>query len=354
MMIKFRERNPVTIAVVGIAALVGLLYGSFQLAALPIIAGDSYSAMFTEAGGLRAGDTVTMAGTKIGKVTDVGLKGNQVKVTFTAKGVILRDQSTAQIKTETLLGERRLGIVSTGTRKMSPGDAIPSSRTQAPYSLTQGLEDLTRHTGEINVDDAGQALDTLSQAFAQTSGDIGPAMEGITRLSHTVASRDQALWELLQHAQQVTGVLAGTSKQLTSLVQDGNLLLAELNARRNTIQQLLNRTVQLTNEIVGFTGEQRDKLKPALDKLNHTIGILRSNEGNIISAIQRVSTFITGLGEGIASGPFFTGVADVGGLGVFPTAQFIPGLAVPSPFPQQPAPSLPVPPLGQVIGQGVN
>jgi phospholipid/cholesterol/gamma-HCH transport system substrate-binding protein len=354
MSTKFRERDPVKVAVVGLVVLAALLYGSFQLVALPIIAGDSYAAMFVDAGGLQDGDAVTVAGTKVGKVTDVEVKGNQVKVTFTAKGVRLGDQSTAQIKTETLLGERRLGVVSAGAGRMSAGDLIPSSRTKAPYSLTEGIEDLTRRTSEINVVQASKAVDVLSKAFSQSSDEIGPAFEGITRLSRTVASRDQALNELFRHAQRVSGVLADKSTQLTSLVQEGNLLLAELNARRSTVEQLLNQTVQLTNQVVGFTREQRDKLKPALDELNHTIAILRRNDGNIVSAIKRVSAFITGLGEGIASGPFFAGVADVGGLGVFPTAQFIPGLAVASPFPKKPAPSLPVPPLGQLLGQGVN
>lgn len=336
MNIRFRERNPVIIAIAGLAILAVLLFGSFQLASLPVFAGSTYQARFTEGGGLKTGDTVRMSGTAVGDVTKVDLEDGDVVVAFTAKDVRLGDLTTSSIKTQTLLGERFLNIESRGAATMAAGDEIPLDRTTAPYSISEGLEDLTERTGQVDIQQVGNALDSISGAFAETPEEIGPAFEGIARLSETIASRDQALRDLFKRAEQVTGVLKDHTGELQTLISDGNKLLTELEARREIIRELLVRTRAATDQITGFVGEQRERLAPALQELNGVLEILQRNEGNITSAVERVAGFITGLGEGLASGPWFNAHGDLGGIPatVFPANEFIPGLALPAP-PQQ-------------------
>lgn len=329
---RFREKSLLVIAVVGVVSILAVLFGSFQIAALPIIAGTSYEAAFVDAGGLKAGDEVDVAGTKVGKVTDVSIEGNTALVTFTAKDVVLGDQTTAAIDTQTLLGERRLGIVPRGGGEMSSGDRIPVQRTQAPYSITKAIEDLTNKTSQINDHDVSQALDTFSETFKNTPDDIEPAFTGLSRLSQTVASRDEELHRLLAKAESVTGLLKDHTEQVTDIIKQGNLLLGELEQRRQTVHELLVMTTQAADQASGFITEQQGQLKPALDQLNQATALLRTNEGNIVSALQRISSFITGLGEGLSTGPHFSGVGDLGAVPgtAFDPKQFITGLTMPN------------------------
>jgi phospholipid/cholesterol/gamma-HCH transport system substrate-binding protein len=354
MKLRFREKNPVTIAIAGLVGMLVVLFGSFQLAALPVFAGTTYEARFVEGGGLKAGDRVKVAGTEVGKVTSVDLEGADVVVTFTAKGVTLGGTTRAAIKTQTLLGERNLGIEPAGDGEMGSGDTIPLARTTSPYSVTEGIEDLTRRTGEVDLDKVGEAMDVFSEAFRDTPDDIGPAFTGITRISQTIASRDQALRELFAHAEKVTGVLQSHTGQLTTLLVDGNTLLQELEQRRAVIHELLVNTRAVADQIVGMTEEQRNRLAPALDQLNLAMDVLERNEGNIVSSVQRVSSFITGLGEGLASGPYFTGHGDLSGLAptLFPVSDYIPSLTVPNNPAADAVPQLPAP--SDLVGLGGN
>ncbi|WP_433504838.1 MCE family protein [Pseudonocardia halophobica] len=354
MKLRFREKNPVVIAIAGIVGLLVVLFGSFQLAALPVFAGTSYEARFAEGGGLKAGDIVTVAGTEVGKVSSVDLDGADVVVTFTAKGVTLGDATRATIRTQTLLGERRLGIEPAGDGALSSGDSIPRHRTTSPYSVTQGIEDLTRRTGEVDMDQLGEAMNTFSDAFSDTPDDIGAAFAGITRISQTIASRDQALRELFGHAEKVTEVLKTNTGKLSTLLVNGNSLLQELERRRESIHSLLVNTKAVADQIVGLTEEQRNRLKPALDQLNAAMEVLQRNEGNIVSSVQRVSSFITGLGEGLATGPYFTGHGDLTGVApvVFPLSDYIPSLTVPNNPVAGAVPELPAP--SSLIGLGGN
>ncbi|MFR9806823.1 MCE family protein [Pseudonocardia sp. RS010] len=357
MKVRFREKSPVVIALVTLAGLAALLFGSFQLAEIPLFAGSTYHARFAEGGGLKSGDKVRMSGSEIGKVTDVDLEDGDVVVTFTAKGVRLGDLTSSAIKTQTLLGERYLNVESRGAESMSAGDTIPVERTTSPYSLTEGIEDLSRTTGEVDMAQVGNALDSISDAFRGTPEEIGPAFEGVARLSETLASRDQALRDLFARAEQVTGVLKDHTGELQNLITDGNALLDELQARRAIIRELLVRTTAATDQLSGFVDEQHDRLAPTLTELNQVLAILQRNNGNISSAIERVAGFITGLGEGLASGPWFNGHADLAGipLTVLPVNDFVPGLALPDPghtFNGETLGGLPG--VGDLVGLGGN
>ncbi|MFI5426506.1 MlaD family protein [Aeromicrobium sp. UC242_57] len=79
----FRERNPVIIGIIGIAAIALMMLGAFRADRLPIIGGgDTYHAEFAEIGGLKAGNEVRIAGVPVGKVNGIELAGNKVRVTF--------------------------------------------------------------------------------------------------------------------------------------------------------------------------------------------------------------------------------------------------------------------------------
>lgn len=86
-LIPFRDRNPVVIGAAGLTTLTLLTFAAFNADSLPLIGGGrTYSAAFSEAGGLKPGDEVRIAGVKVGKVEEVDLDGDHVKVTFKVKG----------------------------------------------------------------------------------------------------------------------------------------------------------------------------------------------------------------------------------------------------------------------------
>src|SRR4051794_16132872 len=74
-----------------------------------------YKALFAEAGGIMVGNDVTLAGMKVGSVTDISLDDGDALIAFTIDGKYrLGSQTSAHIKTGTLLGERVLTLDSAG------------------------------------------------------------------------------------------------------------------------------------------------------------------------------------------------------------------------------------------------
>ena len=95
MMKPFRERNPVLVGAASLVILAMVLVAALRADDLPIIGGgDTYHAMFTEAGGLKVNDEVRIAGVRVGKVNTIELDRDQVKVTLTLPSSISMSLTT--------------------------------------------------------------------------------------------------------------------------------------------------------------------------------------------------------------------------------------------------------------------
>src|SRR3954453_22065110 len=190
---SFASRNPTTIGAIGLVVIAVLLWAAFNAAKLPIIGGGTpYAAIFSEASGLQPDDEVRIAGVKVGTVTGVrldGSNGKDVKVSFRVKHAFVGDQTQVIIKIKTVLGRKYLELDPAGTGKQRPGSTIPLNRTLTPYDIYPAFSDLTKTVGEIDTSQLGKALETLAQTFAGTPSTVRSTLQGLSRLSNTIASR---------------------------------------------------------------------------------------------------------------------------------------------------------------------
>lgn len=293
-------------AISGLTAAALAVVGAFQIPALPFMAGTTYHAEFADAAGMEVGDFVQIAGVDVGKVTDMEIAGNKILVSFTAKDVNLGNQTRAAIKTSTLLGSRFLGLTPDGAAPMDSGDLIPESRTETPYNINQTLEDLTTQVHDFDKPQLDAALNTFADAFQNTPADFKTTLANVKSLSETINSRNDALHDLFAHANGFSQVVNDRTEQFATLVRDGNKLLGELNRRKQVLEQMLRSFNYVTSQANKFVSENNKDLGPSLDHLNTTMDTIRRNSQAIQKAVETVSSFLSGLGEGVASGPRFT------------------------------------------------
>ncbi|MEV1134667.1 MCE family protein [Rhodococcus coprophilus] len=302
-----RERSHVQIGIVGLGVSAALVLAGLQYDQLQFLSGGlSYSARFEDAGGLVAGDDVMLSGVTVGDVTDVRLDGQAVLVTFTVEdGIGLGDGTGADIKTNTVLGRKSLAVRPGGSGVMRPGSVIEIDRTNSPYSLTDALGDLTTTVSELDTGQINESLDALSDSLQDTAPEIRGALEGMTRLSQSINSRDESLMQLLERAENVTTILSERSDQVNTLIVDANALFGELNLRRDAITELIANISAVSRQLTGLVQDNQSQMGPTLEKLNKVTANLQANKENIAGALDGLGPYISALGESVASGPFF-------------------------------------------------
>lgn len=323
----FRERNPVSVGAVSIAAILLLLLAAFKASDLPLIGGGTtYYANFADASGIKAGDAVRVAGVRVGKVTGVELQGNQVRVAFQIKtDSKFGSTSHAEIKVATLLGAMFIALVPDGPGQMSDGATIPQSRTASAYTVVDAFSGTAERfyegsagyeyhdgkfvpksaVGNINLKQLTTALNSLADATSNTPVAFKAALKGVSALSTTLASRDAELHSLLTNLQAVTTTLGNRSSAIVDVMKQGDVLLRALVQRREAIHQLLVSTSNLGAQLTGLVTQSRADLKPALANLQGVVNVLLKDQSSLDETLRLMAPFYRYFTNILGVGPWF-------------------------------------------------
>jgi phospholipid/cholesterol/gamma-HCH transport system substrate-binding protein len=307
MTTPFRERNPVPIGAAGLLV-IGLLLGiAFNASSLPLIGGgDSYRAAFSEAGGLREGDDVRIAGVRVGKVEAVELVRDEVHVGFRiTEDVAFGPQTGAAVKMKTLLGQKYLALEPRGRGQMREGALIPRERTVSSYDIVNAFSDLATTTERIDTGQLADALDVMATEFKDSPPHLRAALDGLTRLSRSISSRDAELRRLLSSASTVTGTIAERNDAVETLIRDADLLMVELDARREAIHTLFTNTSAMAQQVTALVRENRAELKPALQELTKVLAVLQKHEQDLSATIAAMAPFTRVYSNVLANGRWF-------------------------------------------------
>jgi phospholipid/cholesterol/gamma-HCH transport system substrate-binding protein len=303
----FRERNPVVVGAVSIVVLAMVLVAALRADDLPVIGGgDTYHAMFTEAGGLKVNDEVRIAGVRVGKVDDIELAGNEVKVSFKVDDAAEFGADTrAAIKVKTILGSMFLAIEPAGAGQLEEGDTIPAARTSSPFDVVEAFEGLASTSEQIDTDQLAESLTTLADLTRNTPEEFRGALDGLSRLSANIASKDEQLNTLLVNLERVSTVLDERDQDIIKLMEDSDVLFRALVARREAVHDLLVSSTTLSKELTRLIDQSREDLKPALAHLENVIAVLNKNEDNLDSSLRLMAPFYRVFANTLGTGPWF-------------------------------------------------
>jgi len=306
MRVPFRERDPVPIGLTAFAVIAVALLLALNLDGLPLVSGGrEYSAAFREAAGLKKNEEVRVAGVKVGEVTGLELEGDHVRVTFRVdEDVRLGEQTRADIKIKTVLGAHYLALEPRGRGRLER--QIPLANTSVPYEVVPTIGELARQRlNKIDHREVARSFDVLADTFRNSPEEIRGSLQGLRRLSETIASRDDELHELTQRAADVSQLLADRNQDFAKLIKDSDRILQAVQARRQVIHQLLVNTVVLSQQVNALIKENERQLRPMLDNLEKVNRILLKNQRNLDRILQLFAPYARQFADVTGSGRWF-------------------------------------------------
>ncbi|PYE20274.1 phospholipid/cholesterol/gamma-HCH transport system substrate-binding protein [Williamsia limnetica] len=303
------KRSPVTIGFIGILILLMLSTSAFFLQSLPLIgAGITYKADFSEAAGLQSGAEVRVAGVKVGNVRKVELKGDRVRVDMQVDQAWIGNQTSASIQIKTVLGQKYIALDPAGNELADPKQVIPLERTTSPYDVIEAFSDAAEQVEELDTNQLATSMRTLSDAFSGTPADLRSSLDGLTRLSETIASRDQKVQELLAATADTSKLLADRNQEFERLISGAGELLGELNNRQQAISVLLSSTITLSDTLTGIVKDNQEQIGPTLETLRQVIEILNDQNENLRQSLTYMAPFYRLYANVLGSGRWFDSV----------------------------------------------
>jgi phospholipid/cholesterol/gamma-HCH transport system substrate-binding protein len=252
---------------------------------------SDYSAVFTDASSLQAGDSVRVAGVRVGTVDGVKLRpDNTVLVTFDADDdVVLTAGSRAAVRYLNLVGDRFLELLDRpGAGNVLPrGAQIPAERTQPALDLDLLLGGLKPVIRGLDPKDVDALTNALLQIFQGQGGALQSLMTRTSSFTSTLADNNSALENLVGNLDTVLGTLAKESDRFSGALDRFQKLTTGLADDRDTIGTAIDSLSNGTASIADLLTAARPPLAGTIDQLNRLAPLLDQDKDLIDVALQR-------------------------------------------------------------------
>lgn len=297
------ERDPMRVGLITIAIL-GLIGAAVVVLSVTSFGTKKYTAVVEHTAGLRTGEDVQVHGVNSGKITGVELEDDHVLVSFVLDSDIeLGNQTTATVKVATLLGSHYLEVDPNGTGSLANAQ-IPMDRTSVPYNLQDVIEEGTKALDKLDPDILAKALTAMAGTLGASEDEIGPALEGVARLSEVISKRSDQVGDLLASTRSVTDQLSASSEDIVGLMKQANLVVSEITSRKEAIHTLLVETTDLSKALTAIVTATNGKLKPALTDLNAVLDTLNRQDKQLTHLLEVMGPSVRYVANATGSGPF--------------------------------------------------
>ncbi len=249
----------------------------------------SYSAIFSNTSGLRAGQFVRASGVEVGKVESLDLidGGQRVRVNFNVeRGLPLYDQTTAAIRYLNLIGDRFLELKRGESNKEMPaGSTIPLQRTEPAVDLDALIGGFRPLFRSLDGDKVNKISEALIKIFQGQGGTINDILDQTASLTSTLAERDQAIGEVIKNLNTVLDTTVRHQEELDETIKNFETFVTGLSERRDPI-------ADGTAEISNAAGTLADLLADNRPLLQSTLVDLENFQQPIIDQQDRLITYL--------------------------------------------------------------
>ncbi len=251
-----------------------------------------YTAIFNDVSRLKAGQTVRVAGIRVGTVNGVSLRPDKtVEVKFDAdRSVPLTSGTRAVVRYLNLVGDRYLELVDgPGSTKVLPaGSQIPADRTAPALDLDLLLGGLKPVISGLNPQDVNALSASLVQIFQDEGGTLDSLLKKTSSFSTTLANNNETVQQLIDHLNTVVGTLQKDGDKFSATLDRLQHLVSDLSQDRNTIGAAIDALDNGTASIAGLLTNARPPLAGTVDQLSRLSTLLDDQKGQLDASLQKL------------------------------------------------------------------
>lgn len=252
---------------------------------------NAYSAVFSDASRLRAGDSVRAAGIRVGTVNNVALQSdNTVLVTFNAdRTVVLTPGTRLAVRYLNLVGDRYLELLDGpgSTRRLPAHAQIPVDRTEPALDLDLLLGGLKPVIHGLNPQDVNALTASLLQIMQGQGGTLQSLLSKTSSFTNGLADNNDVIKQLIDNLNVVVATLDKNGDKFSGTVDRLERLLSGLSADRDPIGAAIDSLDKGTTSIADLLATARPPLAATVNQLKQLASNLDQDKDHLDAALQR-------------------------------------------------------------------
>lgn len=269
------------------SAFLVLIFGQYRTGTT-----TGYSAVFVNASELKSGDSVRVAGVRVGTVGDIALQPDKnVIVNFDAdRDVILTTGTKVAVRYLNLVGDRYLELVDGpgSTRKLPDGARISSDHTEGALDLDLLLGGLKPVIQGLNPQDVNALTSSVLQVFQGQGGTLESLLSHTSSFTSALADNDQVLEHLIDNLNTVVATLAKNNGNFGAAIDRLEDLVKGLATDRDPIGTAIDSLSNGTASVGSLLTNVRPPLKGTVDQLNRLAPLLDEDKGQLDGVLQKL------------------------------------------------------------------
>jgi phospholipid/cholesterol/gamma-HCH transport system substrate-binding protein len=270
---------------------------------------NGYSAVFADASRLEAGDTVRVAGIRVGTVQDVSLQSDRsVLVKFNAdRNIVLTTGTKAAIRYLNLVGDRYLELVdSPGSTNILPvGSQIPEDRTSPALDLDLLLGGLKPVIQGLNPQDVNALSASLIQVLQGQGGTLDSLFSKTSSFTNALAENNQVIEQLIEDLKSTLDILSKDGDEFSGAIDRLEQLIDGLSNDRDPIGTAIESLDNGTASLADLLGRARSPLAGTIDQLNRLAPLLDADRDRLDATLERAPELYRKLARVGSYGAFF-------------------------------------------------
>lgn len=251
----------------------------------------SYTADFADASSLKPGDSVRIAGIRVGTVNDIALQPDlKVMVKFDAdRDIMLTTGTTVEVRYLNLVGDRYLELVDGpgSTRILPAGSTIPTERTKPALDLDLLLGGLKPLIQGLNPQDVNALTNSLLHVFQGQGGPLESLLAHTSSFSTALADNSQVVEQLIDNLNTVVATLAKDGDKFSASVDQLEKLITGLSADRDPIGTAISALSSGTESLADLLDTTRPPLAESVTQLGRLAPLLDGDKDTLDLALQR-------------------------------------------------------------------
>lgn len=232
---------------------------------------DSYSAVFSNASGLRAGQFVRASGVEVGKVADVVPNhAGGVRVTFNVdRSLPLFRGTTAAIRYLNLIGERYVELErGDSPERLSPGGTIPIEHTQPALDLDALIGSFRPLFRALDPQKVNTLATSLITIFQDQGGTISDILDQTAQLTSHIADSDHVIGEVVNNLNIVLDTTVKHQTELDTTINNFERLVSGLKDRADPLADATARIGTVSGTLANLLADDRASLHKTIEHLD--------------------------------------------------------------------------------------
>ncbi|WP_373138820.1 MCE family protein [Mycobacterium marinum] len=253
---------------------------------------NDYSALFNDVSRLKPGETVRIAGVRVGTVNSVSLRTDKkVLVKFDAdRNIVLTTGTRAVVRYLNLVGDRYLELVDGpgSTKTLPAGSQIPIERTAGALDLDLLLGGLKPVTRGLNPQDVNALSASLIQIFQGEGSTLESLLSKTSSFTNVLADNNETVQALIDNLNVVVDTVNREGTKFSGAIDRLERLISALSQDRDTIGAAITALDNGTTSIADLLGRARAPLAGTVDQLNRLAPLLDKDKNLIDISLQKL------------------------------------------------------------------